>query len=232
MDVLPADAGNLWRSYVELHEADRRKEALAELDRFLEMLMSRAPAERDRFAEALAGAWLDPLEPADRPPGLLRYPVARDVLFPYVRARLGEARGDLRMAILLLTGSVAPPLWEQLPQGLSPHDLLERVAATQSGDTQARRWLLERLLQGLSYAFHELPSGVLAEVEELEADADWLEQLAPDYGRQDELAPVVAYVRDQATVLREFRARPDRSTSYEEFMDEKGFDWRNAPNPL
>lgn len=228
IDALAAEAAEAWRAYVEFHEADRRKEALTELDRFLTLLGSLEGQERSRFAERLAAAWLDTLGPSDRPPTLLRYPVVRDVLFPYLLPKLGTPSGDLRLAILLTSGSVAPRLWEQVPENLSPHDLLERVAARESGDTPARRSLLQRLLVGLDYAFHELPGGVLAEADELESDARWLEQLAADFGRQVELAPVVTLVREQAAAMRDFRVRSDRSTSYEAFMDERGIDWRGS----
>jgi hypothetical protein len=226
---LTPDERRSWRAYVELHEAGRRSEALAELDAFLEALAAAGRERRDTFADSLAGAWLDPLEPSDRPPTLVRYPLVRDVLFPYLLARLASPAGARRMAILLLSGVVAPREWQQLPEGRSPTALLQRVAAEDSGDTQARKWLLDRVLRSLGYAFHELPAGVLADPEELESDAQWLERLAPEFGRERELAPLVAYTREQAAVVRDFRRRTDRSTSYELFMASRGIDWRKAP---
>jgi hypothetical protein len=133
---------------------------------------------------------------------------------------------------LLLSGVVAPKEWERLPEGSSPIELLAGVARAEAGDTQGRRWLLDRLLRFLGYAFHELPAGVLTDPADLESDAGWLERLAPDFNREDELRPVIAFVREQAAVLRAFRGRADPSMSYEEFMGARGIDWQNAPDPL
>ena len=96
----------------------------------------------------------------------------------------------------------------------------------------ARKWFLDTLLRGLSYAFHQLPSGVLTDPEELEADAEQIERLAADLGRGEALAAVVEYCREQAAVLREFRLRPDRSTCYERFLEARGVEWEDRPDPL
>ncbi|MDA0181807.1 hypothetical protein OJ997_16005 [Solirubrobacter phytolaccae] len=221
---LTPDERRSWRSFVELHDEGRRTEALTALDALVTSLGG-DDARRDRFAEALAVAWIDPLEPGEHAPTLLRHPLWQRVLLPHLERRVDSADGARRLGIVLATGSVART-------DLDERDLLRRAAEQETVGTQSRRWLLDTLLKDLEYAFHELPAGVLAEPEELESDADWLQRLASELQREDELRPVVDYVRQHAAASRAFRRRTDRSVSYAALLEALAIEWRDAPAPL
>lgn len=232
VELLLPEEREHWDQYARLEEAGRRREALVELQEVLGALAASDPERREAVAEEMCAAWLDRLEPSERPSPLLRYPLVRDLLAPHLCSRMDTAVGERRMAILLLSGVVPARDWKRLAGDWSPVSLLERVVEAVPEDGQACRWLLDRRLKGLRYAFHELPSGVLAEPHELEADARWVERLACHAGGDAGLASAVAFTREQAAALREFRGRADRSTSYEAFMTAREVNWQNMPELL
>lgn len=225
--LMPADRRR-WATYVELHDTGRRKEALAELEALTASVAAYDPEQRAAFTDALCAAWVDPLVPPDTPPDKLRYPLVRDVLVPSLRARLGAPAQARRLAVLLSRRALAPAESQRLPGAFA---LLVRAVEADREDRRAREWLLHLLLEGLDYVFHELPSGVLAEPDELEDDARRIERLAADLGRQAALAPIVAFTREQAAAWGDYRTRDPRTTSYERVMRERGVDWEDPPEP-
>jgi hypothetical protein len=220
LDALVDQERTRWVAYVSLHEHGQGKEALVELEALLFAFERAQPERRRRFAEAICAAWIDPLEPGHGPPTLLRYPLIREVLLPYLRPRMGRPGNARRIAAMASYGLYRGNEYTQLP---TPRDLLER--AVHGGDAPARHWLLACVLSGLEDAFRELPWGVLASGEELEADADWLERLAPEFAREEQLTALAAYAREHARAWREFAERADGELRYADVMDERGIAW-------
>jgi hypothetical protein len=139
--------------YYELRRQGLRRQAFAQLDTFLEQASSWETSHR----RAIALCTLDAFWRISEAHELLTEPLRRRFLEPVLQEWLAA-------------DPESPVAFRQLALLRRNRDLLEQALERDPSDVQVRLALAARLVDGLAYATHELPYGLLGDREAVAAD--------------------------------------------------------------
>jgi len=163
MTSLPDTLAQRWTRYLNLERAGQRRQALAVLSSFILDLLA---LDSRIWYEWASEFTAQVLTPGSRLP--LRTPFVQQVLMPAlatgVQQKHPERARQLAEIVERIGGSALWPM-SLAPELHSVTALLEEALRQDPKDIQARTLLIHRQARFIAYTLHELPSGVLYDVD-------------------------------------------------------------------
>jgi hypothetical protein len=172
----------VWRHYVSLHEAGRRKEALGTLAEFVEAVTAYDDEAKAALVEALCRQTVDVGRME-----LLHEPLLTRFVFPELRKGREQRKAPFAKRIALFHDRICSLRKGVEILGLTtfePDSLLREAIEVDPSDMQARDLLIERLRRSLDYYVHEVPAGILVPPEQFCAELTEFRELVIAAGRQ------------------------------------------------
>ena len=219
-------------AYVALENGMMRRQALDELEHFIEAVESEPVEQHQPWAAMLAARVVDGGESLP-----VRMPLFRRVLMPalrdgYRRHLPGYARWLAGFSNLLFH----TPQWDSERDGpATALALLRRALQDDPHDALARKSLVEEMATWLDYSVHEVPWGVLSgtngatrdDMTDLQVALAEFVQLAGAAGLSEQYEDLVAECSLHFRAYEHYLAFSDRYESYEAYLDAEEPTWRS-----
>ena len=220
--MLPPDLEVTWQRYLEEEKNGVRTEALRQLDRFVDALLTQPPSLRRSWAMHIAATLVD--EGIDVP---VRFPLFRRVLLPVLVE--GVNRHGPGCARWL--AAFESMLYHSLPTGLPPElesrtGLLREAIRLDPSDQRALEQLIASEASYFNYTLHELPTGVLyghngATLEQCEKLLDGLKEFETHVHQSEQALQyqeLVNECRFHYQAYRQYLMTNRETTSYERYL--------------
>jgi hypothetical protein len=161
----------------------------------------------------------------------IRMPLFQAVIFPVLRDGIAAASPDSarRLSKFAQLLYKSPACSEQLPENLrTEYGLILEAIRLDPTDLRVQRRLLELMRSRFDYALHELPSGILYDMDsadsnqctELMMELDDYEKLADQLGSQEIDTDLIAEARFHIPTYQRYLAEPGNCKSYAQYLSQ------------